>query len=577
MSLFANPEFLKERDSFYYDHPTSEFKPGDRFNVKTGTLSYNHSFEKKSDFSPLSNPQTAIIKYVERSPMNINLFGMPVEIKKYRIYGSMFSSNVLPSFVRPCYVESMNDLPNFYFLPPKNEVVIQETNSLSSVLIQDTVEEDGEFFILSLFKSTPEYTCYITKPTVIFTSGHIQPKIEISVALPKQEKSLVENIRHGIEDEIKTIALKNVFKCKIGKRARKLGSIKKKRKRKKSTKNTSKIKNVGIINLKEYLSTQVDLIQIRSLREVYVKREIEEFRRFFNYLFKHGNFTDQNNMITILYTLSCFPLHDNEMSVILRKIENFLNNCFLVQSVNFFNSVDKSKLGKQFFMIKFLNIFKKYFDSEELNFVDYRLESYIKNFGKENYSNKKAPMDLSISEMNLVNVEKKKKKFINTKKKIIQFIYFLENEHLKRGGDDDKNEFDKKSFYKFIDKILPEKKQQQLETSCNDDEMELELYNGILKDVEAESFNYDFTDVGAEKLKQNIAFRILSKSKSGNRDKKLKDEKTRGRQIRYSKIFFENSPNSWGLHKNFKDKISNPYGVFLNYKKKLENIKFSSI
>jgi len=568
MNLFTNSEFLKNRDAFYSsklneDYP---FKPGDVYELFKGNFNKIHNFQKRSNFSPLFNSKTVVIEYVEKDPMNLNLFGMPVSIRNYNIFPSQTSKNDFSTV----FIESKNDFPMF-LEHCYHSIIIQETNTICSVLVQQPEykkinEIEFKVLILSLFKldGSKSSPCFITTPNHIFLSGHIQPKIETGVTLPKQEFGFIKNIRNEIEKNIQTMLMKKVFnsrkKTKHKKGIYKKNLFKSRKIEKKLEQKNIESKKESIQKIYDYVSTNIDFIQIKSVREFYIRKEIFRFQKFFQNLFKYGNFSDINNVITILYTLSCFPLNDHEVTSILQKIEIFLNECYFIKSVNFFNSINTSKLGKQFFLTKFLNVFREYFEMEELDEIDKRLEIYLKEFGKENYI-----LDIPENSEYLLNIEKKKKGFIETKKRLIQLIYFLEYEYLMEFiSGNSYCKFNKEKFYKSIDKFLP-----RLNEQMTDLEVDIDLYEVLMRDDEIKDFNYDSSKIGIKNLKNSHIYKLLLKTKEKNKKKKLKNDKTRRKQIRYSNIFFDDSPYSWKLHPCFKDKISNPFGVFLNYKNKV--------
>lgn len=522
MNLLQNPTFLKYHDSYYYsDFKDPDFGKNQTYQIVKKSFSYRHQYERKSHFSPLSNPHVMIIAYVEKDPMCLNLFGMPAKIQNYEKLDKSLDKK-LSNESKVVYVEDDEDLPLLFHLEKGTPITIQETNAFSSVLINVDREESGDLYILSFFDN--KSTVFLTKPEFKFVSGHIQPKIEIEITFPKQERIYLNKERERIYKTVKE-NLDNKIKVKIP----------------------------------EMILQKIPLIQIKSLRERRIEEEIKKIRTFFHHLLETKTFNDENNLIIILYAISCFPLHNSKMIKILKRIEKFLNQMYWTQSINFFHVFDQSKLGKNFFSISLLKIFRMYFDEKKLCEFDDRLFLYLKQFGKENYT--KVPNSNK-------NILKKKKYFIETKKQIIKLVYFLEYQYLIG------IRFNNEMFCSFMDKVLPNHASNVTEEDFLSLDIEIMQSMENMENMEniendknmKHQVGYKVYEQDLKKIEKSSLFRIFYRNKKiSNQNKRLKTTKTRKSQIRYSEIFTEKSPHVLHLHPNVIKNFSNVFSVFMQY------------
>jgi hypothetical protein len=376
-NLLENPPFLNLKDNYYYfEDDKIKIEKKKNYKVNDKKLFNSKSYIYKSDFSPVTNKHTAIIEYIEENPMFINGFAMPCNL-------TLYSKNF--NFDQRKIVKSEDDLPLLTKMGEKN-LLIQENNLFSSILRENPkVYNCSNIYLLTFVKSSnspknEDVECFIDYNPKLFLSGHIQPKIECGVTFSKQEN--------------------NIFK----------------RERSKFNKNLlNSLEKTHSQNNNKY---NIQPIQIKSIREISSKFENKRIKRFFKYLLKNGNFSDENQIFIILYTLSCFILHDEEMKSILNKVENFINSLDWTQSINFFNVIDKSKLGKNYFQLRLLKIFYNYFELSELLFFDEILLNYIKKFNevkKEFVDNDQ--QKLAIGSNYDENIQKKKNKFYIYKKR----------------------------------------------------------------------------------------------------------------------------------------------------------------
>jgi len=338
---------------------------------------------------------------------------------------------------------------------------------------------------------------FLTKPQTCFLSGHIQLKIETQLTFPKQENFL---IRKWNKDKV--INSKNVEeKLKIG-------------------------PNYPIV----------------SWRMLHNRRELGKWDHFF----KHFNGMYENNtLIFLLYTLSCYLKHNTKMVKVFRKTEKFLK-CNWINSLNYFSVFNNKQLGKSLFKLKYMKIFGFYFKEWELDTLDTILFTYIKNFSKVRNNNKGPVMKINLED----SLEKKKKVFVDIKKGIIDLIYRLELELLCGEINLEELRIHVNSHFKEIFGNI---------SGIDEDDIMMDLF----EDKVEEEYDYSKVDL---LTRSNIFQYFNSKKDERNRSKKeLKHDSTKNKQIRYSKLFFEQSPHVLKIHPKLKQNISNPYGVFLNF------------
>ena len=415
--------------------------------------------------------------------MYLNGFAMPSTLITYS--KSLFFSE------SSIYVNSDDDLP---LLSKMDELplLIYENNLFSSILKRNPQfcnKNCSKMYVITFVKCQKfnGVKVFVNYEPELYLSGHIQPKIESNVTHLKQEENILEKQRNSINSSI---------------------------------------------------------IQIKSIRELQIKMERRKTKTFFKYLFEMGNFNDVNNIIIIIYTLSCFILHDQNLKRILVEIQNFINSLNWTQSINFFNVIDKSKLGKTDFLLRLTKIFYSYFNLFKLETFDNYLLKFIKNFNKINENGHKNSNVGNYVE----NIKKKKESFISTKKEIIKFIYFLEYEFLNTTP-----EINKEKFGKFLKKLLLFDKVY----SISDSEIEFD----IIKQCTEE--NYEKYSITKNSRKKNI---IIIENSDIYKHFKKNNNKKKSFEIKGSKYLFFQSPTSINIHNRIIEKLSNVYKVFMDYK-----------
>jgi len=339
---------------------------------------------------------------------------------------------------------------------------------------------------------------FLTKTQTCFLSGHIQLKIETQLTFPKQENILIQKWNKD-----KAINSKNVEeKLKIG-------------------------PNYPIVSWR-MLHNQIELGK-------------------WDHFFKHFNGMYENNtLIFLLYTLSCYLKHNTKMVEVFEKTENFLN-CNWIHSLNYFSVFNNKQLGKSLFKLKYMKIFGLYFKEWELDTLDTILFTYIKNFSKVQ-TKKSSIMKINLEE----SIEKKKRVFVNIKKGLIDLIYGLElellNGRINLGELKNRVNFYFKEMFGNISGI-------------SDDDIIMDLFEDKIEE------GYDYRKKVDLLTRSNMFQHFNSeKDKRNSSKKELKDNSTtKSKQIRYSKLFFEQSPHALKIHPKLKQNISNPYGVFLNF------------
>jgi len=378
------------------------------------------------------------------------------------------------------------------YLINKPKQVMENNVFLSNVLEKKSKQST---YVLTVINNQEGY---LTKPHTCFLSGHIQLKVETQLTFPKQENFLIRKLNKD-----KVINSKNVeVKLKIG-------------------------PNYPIV----------------SWRMLHNRIELSKWDHFF----KNFNGVYENNtLIFLLYTLSCYLKHNTEMVGVFEKTEKFLN-CNWVHSLNYFSVFNNKELGKSLFQLKYMKVFGLYFEEWELETLDTILFTYIKNFSKVR-TNKRGSVKINLDE----SIEKKKMIFVNIKKGIINLIYGLElellNGRINLGELKNRVNLHFKGVFGNISGI-------------NDDDMMMDLF----EDKVEEGYDYNKVDL-LTKIDMFNYFKS-EKDERNSSKKELKHNSTKSKQIRYSKLFFEQSPHALKIHPKLKQNISNPYGVFLNFNK----------
>lgn len=288
---------------------------------------------------------------------------------------------------------------------------------------------------------------------------------------------------------------------------------------------------------------------------VYTFDEFNKWNRFFGDLSKKY---DPNNLIIMIYALSCFPLHNLRIEGILKKINKFYN--FALNWTNCINYIcgmntnqNSWAMNNIFFELKFLKLMHHYFTDDKIFELD--------------ISVKKGSVPKAASPIS--RYKPRKRTDSQNIKNAIKKLFELEILHLNHlmvdpptvgvGPNRVGNVKVSEAITDFLGNIF------DLDYKDKDpQEMEFVLARGFdeMMGLDFETFDYDI-----EKVKGSMLFKTYRKMKDKKNEGKDVYTITKKQEIRYSKVLFEISPHILSIHNIILKKFSNKYSVFCNFKK----------
>jgi hypothetical protein len=158
------------------------------------------------------------------------------------------------------------------------------------------------------------------------------------------------------------------------------------------------------------------IMPIQEWRKLYI---IDEFENKWCKVLKHFfSYFGVSDLVNLMYTVSCFPIHNERSVSILRKFERFFNFTLNWSNMaNFMSMHDESELKKKVFNMYFLRIAHKYFTLNEINTMDDFLKKYIYKFTKHTSLKKNGIHE---------NLEHKKVLWCGIKRRVVLKLYELE-------------------------------------------------------------------------------------------------------------------------------------------------------
>lgn len=311
--------------------------------------------------------------------------------------------------------------------------------------------------------------CVLTKITHCFTSGHIVPKVSSQVTFLKQEQKKIKRLQAKYES-----------------------------------------------------------FSLKNWRILHIHEEHKKWELFF----KEFSGFQPNDVIIMLFTLSCFPVHSPPIVRILNRISRFFGFVlYWSNSVNYTAgrcSFNTPHIVSAFEM-RFLKIVDTFCKQDE-DVYDKCLASYFKR-------------SKCIS---------KAKLWVIVKKHIIPKLHELE---ITLDGDCEKIRSEFRAFFEdFFSLKYP------LST------LDFEIDMCIEDDNETE---------GEIELQQSSVFQFLKRRRSVRAvNKKKKTKKcTRDKEIKYSNVFFMESPHVIHIHPIIMKNFADPKRIFMGFRKKPNTLK----
>jgi hypothetical protein len=317
--------------------------------------------------------------------------------------------------------------------------------------------------------------------------------------------------------------------------------------------------------------------------------DIEKIKRFFSTLFcefsdsmkKNKQNTNIKQLLSCIYTLSCFPYHSESVKEILYcKVQRFLRNCVSFgPTSNFFAMSDKYCYdvgGFLTFSVKYSKLFNSYFCERDLCLMDFDLETYVyiceniqnteggvgfvrdRASGKIDLSNKENARLYNDQRKRLENnysnrriTRKNRANFVEIAQTIYGMLYRLEYEALKRGAGFGKiAEIFSKWFEQYTMSCLCDKK------TRDTDSLEIDFWE-VLSKVDKEERGY-YSDFEALRKRMSL---LPAKKKSKGRRRKNTSAKV---NLNDSWIF--RKAYAVDIHPSFPENFKRILKMFMNVK-----------